>query len=35
VRTFAGAVVLGFGVFGLLNASTLGSRLWNGVLCVT
>ncbi|MCP5221493.1 MAG: sulfite exporter TauE/SafE family protein [Zoogloeaceae bacterium] len=35
VRTFAGAVVLGFGVFGLLHASTLGSRLWNGVLCVT
>ncbi|MBT0961249.1 sulfite exporter TauE/SafE family protein [Denitromonas iodatirespirans] len=35
VRTLAGSVVLGFGVFGLVNASTLGSRLWNGVLCVT
>ena len=35
VRIFSGAVVLGFGLFGLINASSLGSRLWNGVLCVT
>lgn len=33
VRTFSGLVVLGFGVFGLFNASSLGSRLWQGVVC--
>ena len=33
LRSAAGAVVLGFGVFGLLNASTLGAALWNGVVC--
>lgn len=33
VRTFSGLVVLGFGVFGLFNASSLGSRLWQGIVC--
>jgi len=35
VRSVSGIVVLGFGVFGLLNASTLGAALWNGVVCHT
>jgi len=25
--------VLGFGVFGLANATTLGGRLWEGIVC--
>jgi sulfite exporter TauE/SafE len=33
VRLVSGALVLGFGLFGLLNASTLGGRLWQGVVC--
>ena len=33
VRSVAGTVVLGFGVFGLLNASSLGAALWSGVVC--
>lgn len=35
VRVAAGLLVLGFGVFGLLNATTLGGRLWEGVVCHT
>ncbi|HEX5393402.1 MAG TPA: sulfite exporter TauE/SafE family protein, partial [Rhodocyclaceae bacterium] len=33
VRTISGMLVLGFGVFGLFNASNLGQRLWQGVVC--
>ena len=33
VRVGSGVLVLGFGVFGLLNAGTLGGRLWQGVVC--
>ena len=33
VRLASGLLVLGFGVYGLLNASTLGGRLWQGVVC--
>ncbi len=33
LRLAAGLVVLGFGVFGLANAATLGGRLWQGVVC--
>nr|WP_261379417.1 sulfite exporter TauE/SafE family protein [Denitratisoma sp. DHT3] len=33
VRLGAGLLVLGFGVFGLFNASTLGGRLWQGIVC--
>ncbi len=33
VRLVSGLLVLGFGVFGLINASTLGGRLWQGVVC--
>ncbi|MBL8481062.1 MAG: sulfite exporter TauE/SafE family protein [Rhodocyclaceae bacterium] len=33
VRLVSGCVVLGFGVFGLANAATLGGRLWQGVVC--
>jgi len=33
VRLVSGLLVLGFGVFGLLNATTLGGRLWQGVVC--
>lgn len=29
---FAGLLVLGFGVYGLLNAATLGDKLWQGVV---
>lgn len=34
VRVASGLLVLGFGVFGLANAATLGGRLWQGVVCV-
>ncbi len=34
VRLVAGLVVIGFGVFGLANATTLGGRLWQGVVCL-
>ncbi|MDD5176832.1 MAG: sulfite exporter TauE/SafE family protein [Sterolibacterium sp.] len=33
VRLVSGLLVLGFGVFGLFNATTLGGRLWQGVVC--
>lgn len=33
VRLASGLLVLGFGVFGLANAATLGGRLWQGVVC--
>ncbi len=33
VRTGAGLVVLAFGVFGLVTTPSLGSALWNGVVC--
>lgn len=33
VRLSAGLLVLGFGVFGLSNAATLGGKLWSGVVC--
>lgn len=33
VRTAAGLLVLGFGVFGLYHAPSLGGQLWSGVVC--
>ncbi|GHU14004.1 hypothetical protein AGMMS50225_25000 [Betaproteobacteria bacterium] len=33
VRLVAGLLVLAFGVFGLVQAPTLGGKLWNGVMC--
>lgn len=33
VRLASGILVLGFGVFGLANATTLGGRLWEGIVC--
>ena len=33
VRLTSGLLVMGFGVFGLANAQTLGGRLWQGLLC--
>lgn len=33
VRRGAGMLVLSFGVFGLLHATTLGGKLWQGVIC--
>lgn len=33
VRLASGLLVLGFGVFGLVNATTLGGRLWQGIVC--
>jgi len=33
VRLVSGVMVLGFGLFGLANAATLGGRLWQGVVC--
>ncbi|MBI5861520.1 MAG: sulfite exporter TauE/SafE family protein [Rhodocyclales bacterium] len=33
LRLASGALVLGFGVWGLVNATTLGGRLWQGVVC--
>ena len=35
VRTASGLLVLGFGVFGLAHATTLGGRLWQGLICHT
>ncbi|MBI4754977.1 MAG: sulfite exporter TauE/SafE family protein [Betaproteobacteria bacterium] len=35
VRVASGLIVLGFGLFGLANAATLGGRLWAGVVCHT
>lgn len=33
LRLASGALVLGFGVWGLVNATTLGGKLWQGVVC--
>ena len=33
VRVVSGLLVIGFGVFGLVNATTLGGRLWQGIVC--
>lgn len=33
LRLTSGLIVLGFGVWGLFNAATLGGRLWQGVVC--
>ncbi len=33
VRLVSGLLVLGFGVWGLFNATTLGGRLWQGIVC--
>jgi sulfite exporter TauE/SafE len=33
VRLASGLLVLGFGLWGLLNATTLGGRLWQGIVC--
>lgn len=33
VRFVAGMLVLGFGVFGLYHAPTLGGNLWAGIVC--
>lgn len=33
VRLAAGLIVLGFGVFGLYHAPSLGAALWGGVVC--
>jgi sulfite exporter TauE/SafE len=33
LRIGSGVLVLGFGVFGLVNAGTLGGKLWQGVVC--
>lgn len=33
VRQLAGVLVAGFGIWGLINASSLGGRLWQGVVC--
>ena len=35
VRFASGLLVLGFGVFGLFHAPTLGGQLWSGVVCAT
>jgi len=33
LRLASGMLVLAFGVFGLANATTLGGRLWEGIVC--
>lgn len=33
VRLASGLLVLGFGVWGLFNATSLGGRLWQGIVC--
>lgn len=33
LRMIAGLLVMGFGLFGLANATTLGGRLWQGIVC--
>jgi sulfite exporter TauE/SafE len=33
VRLASGLLVLGFGVWGLYNATSLGGRLWQGIVC--
>jgi sulfite exporter TauE/SafE len=32
-RRVSGALVLGFGLWGLFNATSLGGRLWQGIVC--
>jgi len=34
VRLASGVVVLGFGLFGLYHAPTLGGALWRGIVCL-
>lgn len=33
VRLFSGLLVIAFGVWGLVNATSLGGRLWAGIAC--
>lgn len=33
IRIVSGLLVFGFGLFGLVNATTLGGRLWQGIVC--
>jgi sulfite exporter TauE/SafE len=33
VRLVSGLLVLGFGAWGLFNATSLGGRLWQGIVC--
>lgn len=33
VRLASGLLVIGFGVWGLVNATSLGGKLWNGIVC--
>ena len=33
LRLGSGLLVLGFGLYGLVNAATLGGKLWQGVVC--
>lgn len=33
IRMVAGLLVMGFGLFGLYHAPSLGGRLWSGVIC--
>jgi sulfite exporter TauE/SafE len=33
LRLAAGLLVLGFGAWGLVNATSLGGRLWQGIVC--
>ncbi len=33
LRLAAGVLVMGFGVWGLINATNLGGRLWQGIVC--
>lgn len=33
VRLASGLLVIAFGVWGLLNASSLGGKLWSGIVC--
>lgn len=33
VRLVSGLLISGFGLFGLANATTLGGRLWQGIVC--
>lgn len=33
IRLSSGLLVIGFGVWGLVNATSLGGRLWQGVVC--
>jgi hypothetical protein len=32
LRLMSGSLVLGFGLWGLVNAANLGGRLWQGVV---